>query len=251
MQRMTLRDPGIIANSAASAPPFPSTTSMKLWFDAKLGVLLSSAPASDGGTVDQWENQISTTDALQAGASNLRPIYRSTGGPNSGPALEFDGSNDFLEMANGTDTNHTNPMTFWCVFNVDDFSSHRTLFSKNSSGGAANWSSYINPPGFGGRVSFCQNSCADSGANAVSTSTWYSIFYRVTSTPVCQIYWDNAFKGSLSLTAGSNAFAAYLGRRVDGLYFDGKMAAMGSWDRELNETERGELNAYTQFHFGV
>lgn len=251
MKTFSIRDPGYMGTAAAGGPPFIDTTDMKLWFDGTVGVKLAGGAASDGGEVDEWENQISTTDALQAGASNLRPIYRQSGGPNSQPCLEFDGSNDFLEMANGTDTNMTNAMSFWCVLNSAAFTTHNTLFAKNLNSASANWSSYIQPAPFAGRVSFCQSSCSESGANLMSTTTWYSMFIRVTAGNIAQIYWDNAFKGQLGSGSASNTNPAYLGRRIDGLYHQGKIAEFGAWDRDVSEAERAVLNTYSVDKYGV
>jgi len=53
--------------------------------------------ATDGQEVRQWTEIISNTNADQS-VSILRPVYRATG-QSSNPAIQFDGANDYLNLA--------------------------------------------------------------------------------------------------------------------------------------------------------
>jgi hypothetical protein len=59
-------------------------------FDARYGIAVAN-----GAGVDTWTNRVGSNNATQSDSAK-RPIFRATGGFNSSPALEFDGSNDEL-----------------------------------------------------------------------------------------------------------------------------------------------------------
>lgn len=59
-------------------------------FDARFGLTMAN-----GAVVDTWTNRAGGNNATQS-TNNLRPLYRATGGNANTPAVEFDGSNDYL-----------------------------------------------------------------------------------------------------------------------------------------------------------
>ena len=54
---------------------------------------------ADGGAIATWpDTSINGNNATQSAAGS-KPLWRATGGPNSKPAVEFDGSNDSMALA--------------------------------------------------------------------------------------------------------------------------------------------------------
>lgn len=59
-------------------------------FDARYGIAVA-----DNTAVDTWTNRVGSNDATQSVSGN-RPTFKATGGNNSTPALQFDGTSDRL-----------------------------------------------------------------------------------------------------------------------------------------------------------
>lgn len=58
----------------------------------------SSLAVSDGAAISQWDDESGNARHLLQAAGSKQPLYRATGGPNSRPCIEFDGTDDFLRV---------------------------------------------------------------------------------------------------------------------------------------------------------
>jgi hypothetical protein len=87
---------------------------------------------TDGAAVSTWPDEISTGDLVQA-TGTKQPAYRTTGGPNSKPCIDFDGVSDSMAA---TITSITQPASVVILFTFDtnpqSGTSQRVI-------GSANW----------------------------------------------------------------------------------------------------------------
>lgn len=74
--------------------------SLFYWFEADMGVTdsLGGAIANNEG-VGAWADLSGNGYDVTQTTDGARPVYKATGGPGSKPAIQFDGSNDFLASA--------------------------------------------------------------------------------------------------------------------------------------------------------
>ena len=73
----------------------PKSAGATAAFDARYGI-----SASDGVGVEIWENRVGINNATQT-TEGERPTFRANGGNNNSAALEFDGTNDYLNHSIG------------------------------------------------------------------------------------------------------------------------------------------------------
>jgi len=95
----------ILGRGGGVAAPFdPLSLSPTLLLDARVGVYSDAGvtPATNGGTVQQWNDRSGNARNLAQASASLRPVY-STGVTNGLPGIAGDGTDDYLEVAyNGT-----------------------------------------------------------------------------------------------------------------------------------------------------
>jgi len=90
----------IVSRDAVLSVWNPTVISGAIWFDPTLQKFTErTSPATgstDGNPVGTWRDVTGTINAIAPG-DTARPIYRATG-LNGTPAMEFDGSNDYLSL---------------------------------------------------------------------------------------------------------------------------------------------------------
>lgn len=91
-----LQAQGIVEDNTSSLLP-SNIDSLVFWYDASWGVTdsLGGAIATDEG-VGRWADRSGNGHDLIQSTDTQRPVYKATGGSNSTPALQFDGTNDWL-----------------------------------------------------------------------------------------------------------------------------------------------------------
>jgi hypothetical protein len=227
---------------AITAAPMIDTTGLTLWFKGYAGMLIGGIPPADGGTIDQLENQIGVTDALQTTAG-ARPTWHDNVINGKG-IVRFDGIDDFLSVANGVDTDLLYPLTFFFLINIPAFTSHTMLLSKGTSGAVSQYSTYINPPIFPGRIFYCADTCQ--AVDGLTAALWERLIVRAdTGTALLKFYRNGVEVGSGSIPTQSSAVAAALiGKRVDGLFNPFDMVELGMFNRNLSDTEITNLDLY-------
>lgn len=228
--------------SAPSIPPMIDTTSLTLWYKGYEGVLLLGVPAVDGGAVDQVENQISITDALQATPANQATWHENE--VNGKGIVRFDGSNDFFDIANTADTDVLYPLTFFFAIKIPAFTDFTMLITKGTSGATQQYSIYINPPGLTGRITYCTT--ATCGAqDGLTAGLWERLIVRLTPTTL-QFYRNGVQQGLTggAPAQGSVATGVFLGKRADGFFNSYDLVEMGLFNRLLTDQEIIDLDAY-------
>jgi len=75
--------------------------SLFYWFKADEGVFdsLGNAITTDDVGIAEWRDFSGNNYHVTQTTNGARPVYKTTGGPGSKPAIQFDGTNDFLASA--------------------------------------------------------------------------------------------------------------------------------------------------------
>lgn len=257
MNTLGLRDPAFLATTLGSAcgdPPL--LASLQLWFKADAGTLYGGSPAVDGGYIDQWENQgVGTTDALNAVSDATRPILQ-TGELNGLPIVRFDGSNDYLQLANNADVDIAGDLTFFCVLKPADMSDYHMILTKGITSVNEQWEfrvdaglTYFNLYSFpNGRYT----------AGGLSAGNWYRCAVYNDAGSASQAFLNGVAGASGSAIAhASKAAVAYVGKRMDstpgygGLWLRGDLAEWGLYNAVLSGAELTALDDYLTCKYGL
>lgn len=110
-----------IANMAHASINPSSLTSLKLWLDASQGATTDgTTAATDGQTVQQWNDSSGNGYNATQGTAGSRPTYK-TNIFNSNPVLRFDGG-DTIVTSSFLDSTFNTALTFFIVENKVDTS---------------------------------------------------------------------------------------------------------------------------------
>ncbi len=113
--------------TVGNPPPFPDY-GLQVWLRADQGVTQS------GGTVSAWYDQSGNgNNAMQTDSTKQPAFVTSTTGLNSQPVLRFDGSNDFLSIADTAALNASKVSVF-VVASHQTGSGRRVFVTKSNSG---------------------------------------------------------------------------------------------------------------------
>ncbi|NBC58783.1 MAG: hypothetical protein GVY05_10940, partial [Bacteroidetes bacterium] len=99
----------------------------RFWFDA------NTINQADGTSVNTWNNQGGNTNGFTQTTGSDQPLLNLTG-PNNQSELNFDGTNDFFDLANNSDLNSGGPWnerSFVLVFTTgSEVSSRQVLYEE-------------------------------------------------------------------------------------------------------------------------
>lgn len=99
---------GAAVTNASNRTPLTIVTSVtcRWWYDATQGLTLA------GSAVTQWNDLSGNGAHLTQSTAGSKPTYNATGGPNSLPVVQFDGTDDY--MANTVDLPAPGTTAFFC-----------------------------------------------------------------------------------------------------------------------------------------
>ena len=229
--------------------PAASTKDINLYY-GNAGALdesdasLNSVPLS--GLVGYWkfDEGIGSSAADSSGQNNTGTLVNSpawVAGKN-GTALQFNGSNNYVNVGNGASLKFSLPFTFcmWINLPVGIDGNWRNLISSATWGGSPGYDTMINS---NQQLIMTVNGgeCTQPRPNfGITTAAWHHITYTV-SASTCKIYIDgilrSTFNGSWSLSASPNN--TWIGFSPAGgySYFQGAMDDVIIYNRELSITE--------------
>lgn len=229
----------------AGPPPMIDTTDLTMWYKGYEGVLIGGVPPVDGGTIDQVENQNGTTDALQT-VVGARPTWHDAVVNGKG-IIRFDGVDDYLRVASGVDTNISHPLTLFFAINIPAFTSFTMLITHGISGAQQRYSTYIQPGGFAGRITYCANACREADGIAGDAGAWVRVIVRIdTGTANTRFYRNGVQVGLSGSVPAQTAYATdtLIGTRIDGFFNAYDLVEMGVFNRNLTDQEIVDLDAY-------
>jgi hypothetical protein len=223
----------------ATPPPCVAPTMTYRWTPTS-GCSTSTACATD---------QVSGNNAFQTNSGDL-PTYGATAGPNSQPALTFNGTSDYLLPTTAIPSGLTN-VTLYAVVNATSL----TLTGENPIFGISNNNAMLFQLNTSGNPQFEQYGVASaSSTQTVSTGTWYTLVVTYANgTTTTNFY--SASGGSLTAEGSvtspgmsfSNPTTALAGELEFGGFFAGKIAEWGY----LNSVNTTGIASWSSCHYGV
>lgn len=181
------------------------------------------------------------------GAANLVQSNLNILNPYSRYALNFDGSNDYIEVLSGTSFDFgTSDFTISSWVNTTGTTSqHRTIACKQNPSNAGNWSLQILT---NGKPSFYANNGSinlDSADNSVvNDGNWHNIILKRTS-DVFELIVDNVIKDTQTVASQNltNTENLRIGHRVPAYnaFFNGSLSNISIWNAGLNSAQVKEI----------
>lgn len=141
---------------------------------------------------------------------------------------EFNGSNQYLTLSGlsvgGAD------FSIACTVQTDANGAPTTGKGMMSSAGSAGWFLHI-----GGSPNYAITFYTATGSSTPNTATNYRVVGTYEhSTTTCRLYIDGTLINTVSTTAISSASGIDIGRRGDGIYWDGGISEVGIWSSVLS-----------------
>ena len=177
-------------------------------------------------------------------------------------AIEFDGTNDSVTVGN-VDESAFNigtqdfAISMWVNFTSLNASNYRSLFGRNTSG--TSWRVYARADG----LSFFTGSTLYTGADTLTTSTWYNLIVTRTGGNLSMYVGDGASNptqvynasNSVNIPFGSNITCRF-GEDTSNTDFHGKITDVGYWigsgltQSQVNNIYKGESDGGSGGTFG-
>ena len=220
-------------NASAFATDFQTPASgVSLWLAAD-----TITGKSEGEAVSQWHDLSGNSMHAVQMNTNLQPVYSSTAF-NGMPAMQFDGSNDYMD---GPIQNLTVQTMFLVLRldatapNISGVFSQKNADSRNvrNNGTSVNWLW----PGTANSGDFCYNggSVSVNGENTPTHGNQDHILLEVAASPQTLQY-----RLSQSLVLGGNA-----------RNFKGDLSELIAFDGTLSDAEKAEIGNYLEFKYGL
>lgn len=200
---------------------------LKAWYKADAGVTLN------GSTVSAWADQSGNGYNLSQATAANQPTFVSNS-QNGLPAIQFDGTNDILSIATGSNITVGNDVTFYIAW-------------KKTTAAFINWILY---DGASTAITAQNNANAWAGAanvvaSAMANNTWYSRSGTLKTTGGFSgsIYLNNVLAGSV--TPGSTNWNLFrsLGSTDYGLVY-GTIGEILIFNAIHDSTTRAEMQTY-------
>jgi len=179
-------------------------------------------------------NAIEVSDGTSYQTYNSDGVIAHTFSSNT-KALDFDGSNDYVSIADDNTLDLTDNFSITAWVNFDSLSGAPMIFSKRASlsGHAYQFYSTSNKLAFnnGGGINY--------STATLSINTWYHVGVTFAS-GVVTFYLNGNPSGGFTSTNGSNPTNTYelqIGRAFNGNYFNGKMDEVAIFNSVLTEPQ--------------
>lgn len=204
---------------------------------ADLGVTESS------GAVSAWADQSGNGKHWEQLTGTNQPTFSATGGPNSTPCVDFDGSNDWMSTALDLPAPGTTPTLVGLVACPDTWSNNDTLVA--STPGSFDAGASITQQGATPETDIYNGSTVGDNAGGTLTN-WHRYLALFTGANT-----NNRLKINSTNATGINASGndpgatRTLGARTAGAApFDGKFAEVWHMNRAYVSTEESDVDAY-------
>lgn len=227
-----------LSGGGAAAFSPTSIAGLKLWLDASQIVGLN-----DGDAVATWSDLSGNALGVTQSIASRRPTYQ-TNEINSLPAVQFDGSDDFLANLVGTLT-EKNGCTILAVFKANVANANNCLITKGPNDVA-----FLQWPTTG--LGLAKSGVAWMvNEGTIGSSAWQiaSATYDGSTAKVFRANIElNSAAYSSALLADNTGFVMGL----DGAsYFSGYLAELIVYNREVTGGERTQLQAYAAAKYGL
>lgn len=243
---------------ATGTTPFSPAdlSNLRGWWKADALALSNNDP------VATWNDSSASGLNMTQATSGNRPTFK-TSQVNGLPAVDFDGSSDFL-----SNSSSMSPTTgFWTAFAVvklDSVTGTRAIVDADREGGAR-LAQMLRTDGTGMTTivltGTSPNVFSDSPGATLATGTWY-ILEAVYDGSSIEAFVDGTGNGSTStvgtspLSDGGGGARCVLGAHLDsastpGTWFDGLIAEVVAYSDGKNSTDRGLVRAYLETKYAL
>lgn len=236
---------GTASVSNALAYVLTNSGTLLVHVDAASGVEEAAADAAeDGDSVQFWRGLNSTPDFSQ-GTANIRPIYRATGGPLSGPAVEFKNVSSNIARMSATLSANAQPNTIYAVAKSSWGATANTLFDgaagnrhivlKSSTSLAINAGSTVTGPALPTADTWFYCEAIYDGA---SSSLRINNDSASTALNPSTNSWSNPIIGAQNSATANNTL-------------DGAIARLVAFDGALSAADSADVRSFLSFTYGI
>ncbi|MCL3780373.1 HYR domain-containing protein [Prolixibacteraceae bacterium JC049] len=237
-----------------TAIPFPDGTSymtviddiqpeQQLWLKADAG----TSTTTDNQTVQSWSSQHGGSITATQSADNARATYQDNE-INFNPVLQFDGSNDFMQIFGSPPLGYGNASrATFLVANKNSSSSWKFAFSYGTGSSLQAWCLGAN-----------SNSIVlGSWGNDIITSSWGTDSRLITGThngSTMELYGEGNSLGTRSETLNTESSPAtiHIGAQVNRVEnWPGQIAEILHYSGNLQESERQQIQTYLALKYGI
>jgi len=212
-----------------------------LWLRADLGITFGT-----GSGVATWADQGANGYHATAASSTVEPTRSASGGPNSTPYLEGDGTDDVM-VVGGWDppAPGTTPIVVYCICYAVSNATNDVFYCGNASTTLA-----FNQ---GGGTNIRTRNSTAANTVAMANGTWFRTLVHFSASTSDYVKVGSTTATGTS-TGGNNATNFHLfGCATTGLGFiAGRIAEIGAWTGgDLSGTEKTDLDTYTTGRYGA
>jgi hypothetical protein len=243
-------NPVQITVTSGAPPSYTPGSTLKLWLKADSGVTTNAS-----GAVTGWKDQSgNTNNAAQTDPTQAPQLVANV--VNGQPALQYDGTQKYLDVASSDTIAITNDITSFFVVEFDDFATYRSVWGKTSSNVPRPTDYYV-LPGSGVPRLYRGN---DSGQNAFVDGaggfpTNQFLIAGFTHTGGVLTHWLNggAFgSGTMTIPTSDDGTPLKVGSRDDFVTeLKGNLSELLIYNAALAKTEQDSLTAYLAGKYGI
>lgn len=241
---------GLLPSLDSQAQSLTTTNGLQLWLKADAGITTNAT-----GAVTGWADQSGKSNHAAQTDETAAPAFTAAA-LNGKPAVHFDGSNDYLDIASAPSIEITGDISSFFVVEFDDFADYRAVWGKTLVNIPASTDYYIAPPGTP-RVYRGSGDVSDIGA---VDSTFrpragnFSIlgFQMAGTTLTHYLNTQPVGSGEITATLVDGATPLKIGSRDD-LFtkMKGHIAELLIYDKSLAGNERNDVVNYLQTKYGI
>ncbi len=245
----------------------PIKTNLSLWLDGNDTntifqdtncTSMVSNLTSAGGTIGCWRDKSGNNNHAKQTSSANRPVLN-TNAISNRTALNFDGSNHYMTVANDASFDVNTDMTYFTVFSTDQSSASQGVLTKFANGTHSQYGLVTNSANsiyIPYEVS--NNDGAVLAGSTYSTATSYITSSTITSgaTPTVSLHVNGALSNSADLAVTTNTgqdiyIGAWGGTYSAGSKLDGNIAELIFYKKELSLADRCLVEAYLSDKWGI
>jgi len=227
------------------------TDGLQLWLKADAGTTLGGS-----GGVLQWADQSGNLNDAAQLDENLAPALTNNA-VNGHPALRFDGTDDFLEIADSDSLSITGDITTFFVVRFADFATYRAVWAKTTGNLPAPTDMYALPNN--GRLRLYRGNGTGPGIQFVDSARPFAAGSFLLAGfdqagPTVSHYLNGLLNGTGSITVplADGDGTLRIGTRADTVTrMKGEMAELLIYNRALALTERRTVERYLAEKYGL
>ena len=238
--------------TSTGVPTLNPNSHLKLWLRADQGVTLST-----GGAVMEWADQSGNNNHATPLSEAEAPIVGTLAGK---PALDFDGVDDFLSIADSESLSITGEIASFAVVRFDDFAGFRAIWAKTA-GNQPRPTDYWLSSGTGipnvirgyttNDVENVNQGVAAAGR--IATNTPVVLGFQQAGTTLTHYRNGSPFgSGTINLIAADADTPLLIGTRDDfGTRMKGELAELLIYDAALSSNDLANIGQYFGAKYGL